>query len=197
MSSASTHSFPPALELSPRSLAQGQGMEFALAGSQLLILAEAGNPALDAFDGQASEYANQALVACPRTPHNAAALRNCLPWLQPQPHGLRTSAGMGDRLGLATPGHVRAVVATGSQVAPIFAQQSIREMARTGRTPQQVMDDATWGIFGEGWRGVVGADADHLKTPEDIDACLAAGFTFFTIDPGAQVNNAAESASPV
>ena len=40
-----------------------------------------------------------------------------------------------------------------------------------------------------------GADADHLKTTDDIDACLAAGFTFFTIDPGAHVNNRAESAS--
>jgi hypothetical protein len=99
---------------------------------------------------------------------------------------------MGDRLGLATPGHVRAVRATGSSIAPIFAQQSIREMARTGRTPQQVMDDATWGAFLEGWTGGVGADADHLKTPADIDACLAAGFTFYTIDPGAHVDNRAD-----
>ena len=69
---------------------------------------------------------------------------------------------MGDRIGLATPGHVHAVRAV-SGIAPIFAQQSIREMARTGRTPQQVMDDATWGIFQEGWSEGVGADADHLK----------------------------------
>ena len=34
-----------------------------------------------------------------------------------------------------------------------------------------------------------------LKTPEDIDACLAAGYTFFTIDPGAHVDNRAEIAS--
>ena len=101
---------------------------------------------------------------------------------------------MGDRIGLATPGHVRAVRAVGG-IAPIFAQQSMREMARTGRTPQQVMDDATWGIFQEGWREGVGADADHLKTPADIDVCLAAGFTFFTIDPGAQVDLRAEAAS--
>jgi hypothetical protein len=67
-------------------------------------------------------------------------------------------------------------------------------MTRTGRSPQQVMDDATWGIFAEGWQGGAGADADHLKTPADIDACLAAGFTFFTIDPGAHVDNRAESA---
>ena len=45
----------------------------------------------------------------PLTAANAAALRERLPWLRPQPLGLRTSAGCGDRLGLATPGHVRAV----------------------------------------------------------------------------------------
>ena len=38
----------------------------------------------------------------------------------------------------------------------------------------------------------MGADADHLKTPADIDACAAAGFSFFTIDPNAHVNDAAE-----
>ena len=101
---------------------------------------------------------------------------------------------MGDRIGLATPGHVRAVRATGGTVAPVFAQQSIREMARTERTPQQVMDDATWGIFQEGWQAGIGADADHLKTTEDIDACLAAGYSFFTIDPGEYVDNRAETA---
>ena len=99
----------------------------------------------------------------------------------------------GDRLGLATPGHVRACA--GGQIAPIFAQQSIREMTRTGRTPQQVMDDATWGIFAEGWRDGVGADADHLKSAADIDACAAAGFTFFTIDPGDHVDNSADDLS--
>ena len=68
-------------------------------------------------------------------------------------------------------------------------------MTRTGRTPQQVMDDATWGMFAEGWRDGVGADADHLKTAADIDACAAAGFTFFTIDPGDHVDDSADDLS--
>ncbi len=57
------------------------------------------------------------------------------------------------------------------------------------------MDDATWGMFAEGWQAGAGADADHLKTPADIDVCLAAGYTFFTIDPGDHVDNRAETAS--
>ena len=76
---------------------------------------------------------------------NAAALRARLPWLNPVALGLRTSAGFGDRLGQATPGHVQAARGTG--IAPIFAQQSVRENARTGRTPQQVMDDAHVGCI--------------------------------------------------
>ena len=97
--------------------------------------------------------------------------------------------GLGDRLGLATPGHIRAVRGTG--VKPVLAQQSIREMTRTRRTPQQVMDDALWGVFEEGFRDGFGADADHLKSTADIDATLAAGFRMFTIDPGEHVDNAA------
>jgi hypothetical protein len=140
-------------------------------------------------------------LACSLTPDNAAALRERLAWLRPRPLGLRTSAGCGDRLGLATPGHVRAVrhfqAAQGTAgIAPIFAQQSVRENARTGRTPQQVMDDAMWGVFQEGWRGPWGSDADHLKTPEDIDSFVAAGFTLYTIDPGDHVDSEAHAASP-
>jgi hypothetical protein len=133
------------------------------------------------------------ITLCPLMVTNAATLRQRLPWLRPRLLGLQTSAGCGDRLGLATPGHVRAVRQF-SGIAPIFAQQSMRENARTGRTPQQVMDDAMWGIFQEGWRQPWGADADHLKTTGDIDLCVAAGYTFFTIDPGDHVDNEAHTA---
>lgn len=187
------------LNISPRSLAIKDGVEFGLAqtdhGTQLVLLAPGASTALTAFKGEYSELSGNTLLVGKLDQHNAASLRDQLPWLQPQPLGLKTSAGMGDRIGLATPGHVRAMRITEGRIAPIFAQQSIREMTRTGRTPQQVMDDATWGIFQEGWQEGVGADADHLKTPEDIDACLSVGFTFFTIDPGAHVDNRAETAS--
>lgn len=64
----------------------------------------------------------------------------------------------------------------------------------TGRTPQQVLDEAMWGVFQEGWRQGYGADADHLKTPEEADRCVEAGFTFFTINPSAFVDNGADTA---
>ena len=129
----------------------------------------------------------------PITSRSAAWLRKTLLFLEAGTIGLKKSAGCGDRLGLATPGHVRAVRKTG--VAPIFAQQSVRENERTGRTPLQVMDDALWGVFQEGWRNGFGADADHLKTTAQVDSFAAAGYTFFTIDPGEYVNNDAEKLS--
>ncbi len=175
------------------------GVEYGLAqtatGRKLAVLALTPAAPLNRFEGECSELDGQILLIGPLSPQNAAALRACLGWLQPRLLGTRTSAGLGDRIGLATPGHVRAAQAVGG-VAPIFAQQSIREMTRTGRTPQQVIDDATWGCFQEGWQGDAGADADHLKTSADIDGCLAAGFTFYTIDPGAHVDNRAETAEP-
>jgi tagaturonate epimerase len=182
----------------PYSLVRQDGVEYGLSsasiGPNLVVLASPQVDVLSSFEGQPSELDGKTLLVGPLSPKNAAALRSQLAWLQPRLLGPATSAGLGDRIGLATPGHVRAVrVVRG--IAPIFAQQSIREMARTGRTPQQVMDDATWGVFQEGWQGGVGADADHLKTSADIDNCLAAGFTFFTIDPGSYVDNRAGSAS--
>ena len=87
----------------------------------------------------------------------------------PSPLGLQASFGFGDRTGLATPGHVAALKLAGKSVKPIFAQQSIREMTRTQRTPTQVMAEALKGMEKGGYSGQHGADADHLKVPEDVD----------------------------
>lgn len=124
------------------------------------------------------------------TPDNARAVRAHIPWLNPVPLGVRASMGLGDRLGLATPGHAWA--AEGQGIAPVFAQQSVRENVRTGRTPQQVLDDAMWGAFESGWRGDWGADADHVKTAEDLLPFVQAGFTSYTIDPGEYVDDEVE-----
>jgi hypothetical protein len=107
------------------------------------------------------------------------------------PLNLTPSFGFGDRLGLATPGHIAAV--KGTKFAPIFAQQSVRENTRTGRTPQQVMDDAKRAVDAAKWDSAWGADADHLKTVDDIPPFVEAGYTFFTIDPGEHVDNAADT----
>lgn len=183
------------LDIYPRSITEADGLTLFLArtpaGKRLGVLADDA-AALAAFTGEPSAQGQQTLLLCPLTAGNARALREAVPALKPRPLGLQTSAGCGDRMGLATPGHIRAARAVPG-IAMIYAQQSIREMTRTNRTPIEVMDDATWGIFQEGWRDGMGADADHLKTAEDIDACIPAGYTFFTFDPGSHVDSAADT----
>jgi hypothetical protein len=115
---------------------------------------------------------------------------------RPTTLGTKPSFGFGDRLGLATPGHAAALKRTGSGILPIFAQQSIREMTRTNRTPQQVMEDAQNGLRQAGYTGIQGADADHLKTPADVERTAQAGFVFFTIDPSGEVDAHADDYNP-
>jgi tagaturonate epimerase len=190
----------PGLRVRPDSVAQaGPGIEFAVVedapGDERLGVLRPSATSLPAdFEGETTDLGQQVLLVGPRSPGNVEALRRCLAWLRPQVLGLRTSAGFGDRLGLATPGHIRAIRAVGGGIAPVFAQQSIREMSRTQRSPRQVVDDATWGIFSAGWREPFGADADHLKTRADVEHCLDYGYTFWTIDPGDEVDVDAETA---
>lgn len=135
--------------------------------------------------------ANSTVVLAPMTPANAASIRKALRWTAPSSVGLSTSVGLGDRLGCATPGHVRAI--RGSGLTAVLAQQSIREMKRTRRTPQEVIDAATWGVLEAGYRDGFGSDADHLQEIEDIDNTRVAGFISFTIDPGKHVVSAADT----
>lgn len=162
-------------------------------GAEHALLVRAGRAAdLEPFEGTAAG----AVLEGPLSARNAAAVRSALPWLRPSPVGLHTSVGTGDRLGLATAGHARAFRHHGEGVRPVFAQQSIREMSRLGREPREVIDDATFGCVQAGWSGPVGADADHLKTTDDIARCLDAGFTTFTLDIGDHLRRVTGAPTP-
>ena len=110
---------------------------------------------------------------------------------KPSVLGLKRSFGFGDRLGLATPGHMDAIA--GTPYLGIFAQQSIRELNRTNRQPTDVLNAAATAVENTGWTQPWGADADHLQTQADVIRMAQAGFTFFTIDPSIHVNNNADS----
>jgi hypothetical protein len=183
------------IDVLPNSAVCVEDTEVGLTGADqnVAVLAPSGSRLLSGFEGESSAAGDRTLVLGPMNATNLNALRDLLPWLRPRLLGTRTSAGFGDRLGFATPGHIRALRAGGGGLAPIFAQQSIREMERTGRSPKEVLDEATWGVFAEGWQEGFGADADHLKSAEDIDACVAAGYSFFTFDPGEYVDDGAEA----
>ncbi len=138
----------------------------------------------EAHGQPAGQIGEMPVVLGPMDNANATVMRRLFGWTAPRPIGMRTSIGLGDRLGLATPGHIRAV--RGLDLGAVLAQQSIREMTRARRTPQDVIDDATWGVVQEGFYkgagGGFGADADHVRTPQDLAATVPAGFCMFTLD---------------
>lgn len=90
------------------------------------------------------------------------------------------SFGTGDRLGIVTPAHLEAL--NYSNIFPVLAQQSVRELTKTKRTWKDVISCAYWGCFEVGYEGFFGADADHVKDPENLKAACKAGFSMFTID---------------
>ena len=118
---------------------------------------------------------------CPLTAENGNALMNLFPYTKPQSHrGHPFTIGLGDRLGVATPGHVRIV--SQYDVFPILAQQSIRELNLTHRTFSDVISAAAFGVFQEGYKSGYGADGDHLKTKEEITYALNSGCSMITLD---------------
>ena len=163
-------------------------------GAKKLVVAVSASAEVDGQAPFVPETTLQAdattVLVCPLTPENAQKLREHFPWTAPVPLGTASALGCGDRLGLATPGHLRAV--RRGEARPVLAQQSIREMERTERSPQDVLDDATWAVFQDGFKDGFGADADHLKTPEHVDRCFDAGYTMYTIDPSDYVDNEAD-----
>jgi len=143
-----------------------------------------GTKLLLAAGARAADFAGEekdGLRCCPLTSENAAALMALFPYTKPQSHrGHPFTVGLGDRLGLATPGHVRAI--DGYGCFPILAQQSIRELNLTGRTFSDVIAAAAFGVMQEGYKGGYGADGDHLKTKDEITYALSSGCSMITLD---------------
>jgi len=131
--------------------------------------------------GDVVQSHDRALKRCALSHENAEVLRQRLPWTAPSSLRERqTTFGCGDRLGRATPGHLRAVCRY--DVAPVLAQQSIRELNLTGRTYENVVDDVTFLVLQEGYTAGFGADGDHLKTVDDINVAVDAGMAMITLD---------------
>ena len=135
----------------------------------------------ESFSGSTSKIDGVAIMSADLSWDNYLLLKERFPFIEPVSlRSRRTTVGCGDRLGLATPGHLRAV--SEFDVSPVLAQQSIRELTLTGRTYEGVVSDAAFLVFQEGYTHGYGADGDHLKTLNDIDIALAAGMPMITLD---------------
>ena len=168
----------------PESVKYAAGDWFAMArteqGKRLVVIGT--GESAEKFEGAGNGRAK----LCPLNSANAAALREVFPWTAPVPIGRKVSFGTGDRLGVATPGHLRAF--EGYDVFPVLAQQSMREMGRTGRSAQDVIDDAGWGVFEAGYTATFAADADHIKQEHEVLSCQKLGYTMFTIDASEHID---------
>lgn len=152
-------------------------------GRDMLLII--GDPA--GFDAKRLD-ANDEMYLAPLNHASAKKLRELFPFTAPKK--VLTSNrtfGVGDRLGLATPGHLR--VFKKYDALPVLAQQSIRELNLTGRGYQQVLDCATFAVFREGFRRGFGADGDHIKTIEEIDYAVSCGYTMLTLDCSKYIRN--------
>ncbi|MGI6180481.1 MAG: tagaturonate epimerase family protein [Agathobaculum sp.] len=111
----------------------------------------------------------------------AAVLHRLLPFTAPKPVLSRERTfGMGDRLGIATLGHIRA--AKKFDIYPVFAQQSMRELTLMCKTYDDVIDRVTFQVLQAGFTKGYGADGDHLKTLEEVNGAIASGCTMITLD---------------
>jgi len=121
------------------------------------------------------------------TYYNVLQLKEFFPYIWPKASSAKKSFGTGDRLGIVAAAHIEAF--KDKDIFPILAQQSMRELKRTGRTWQDVINDTVWGYFETGCKEPFGADADHVKKDSDLKSAAEYGFTMFTVDPSDYIQN--------
>lgn len=134
--------------------------------------------------------------ACPLTHQNRLVLNRYFDYTVPRAFGTDiATVGLGDRLGLASPGHIESIRDT--RAKPILAQQSIRELTLTNRTMNDMLDAACFAVFQEGYTGGFGADGDHIKEESDIQMALSLGVSMLTLDCSDQIPKSLEESSSI
>jgi hypothetical protein len=157
-------------------------------GEKKLVVCGSGAP-YNELNGTERSLSGGRAKICELSNENCLVIRKLFPYTSPSNHhGTDITVGFGDRLGLASPGHIRTI--GGKKVFPVLAQQSIRELNLTGRTYKDVLAAASWAVFQEGYTLGFGADGDHLKTAAEVQMAIDCGFTMITLDCSEHINNA-------
>ncbi len=156
-------------------------------GIKKLVICGEGE-SINEFTGSEQLLSNGKVKVCDLSNENCAVLRKLFSFTNPtNHHGKAITVGFGDRLGLASAGHIRTI--KGKKVFPVLAQQSIRELNLTGRTYKDVLAAASWAVFQEGYTLGFGADGDHLKTAAEVEMAIDCGFTMITLDCSEHIDN--------
>ncbi len=140
------------------------------------------------FEGESFFVGGRNYTIAELSHENAIILRAKFPFTAPIPVLKHPrSVGLGDRLGIATPGHAEAIEKYDAY--PVFAQQSIRELNLTNRTFENVLDCVSFAVFREGFTRGFGADGDHLKTVREVEYALSCGYSMITLDCSEHIKN--------
>ncbi len=178
------------LKIYPRSFCSKNGLWYGLIrtaqGKRLAVMGDRSHVLRDAFRGDCY-HRSSSLKLCDLTAENTECLMDLFPYTKPV--SLRSdpmTIGTEDRLGLATPGHIRAI--RKFQAHPVLVQHSIQETEKTGRNLPEVIRDAAWAVFQESYQEGYGADGDHLKSIRDVKSALDAGVSMITLDLSGRID---------
>jgi hypothetical protein len=119
--------------------------------------------------------------------NNAAVIRRFVKWAAPSACGTKgTSIGFSDWLGAA--GGCIAPLFAKKQVKPVLAEYSAADSVLLKRNFLEAVDAATWGVFETGYKEGYGANAEGLKSEEDIVKALLYGYSMIGLDCSDKIN---------
>ena len=172
------------LKIYPRSFCSKNGLWYGLIRTseavKLAVLGEKSHVLKDVFQGDCY-HQSSSLKVCDLSRENTECLMDLFPYTKPiSLRNYPMTIGAGDRLGLATPGHIRAV--RKFHAHPVLVQQSAKEEERKERNLTHLIQDAAWAAFQENYQEGYGADGDHLKSLEEVKRAVDAGASMITLD---------------
>ncbi|MGZ3493432.1 MAG: tagaturonate epimerase family protein [Thermodesulfobacteriota bacterium] len=181
----SLRSFPiDLLKIYPRSFRLKNGLWYGLIRTaealKLAVMGGRSHVLKDAFQGDCY-HQSSSLKLCDLTKENRGCLMDLFPYTKPI--SLRSypmTIGVGDPLGLANPGYIRAV--RKFQAHPVLARPSLKENERTATNLTQVIGDVAWVVFQENYQEGYGADGGHLNSLQEVKRVLDAGASMITLD---------------
>jgi len=178
------------LKIYPRSFCSKNGLGYGLIrtseGVKLAVLGERSHILRDSFQGDCY-HRSSSLKLCDLSTENTECLMDFFPYTKPiSLRNYPMTLGAGDRLGFATPGHIRAV--RKFHVHPVLTQQSLKENEGIGRNFTQLIRDAAWAVFQENYQEGYGADGDDLKTLQEVKRAMDAGASMITLDPSEKMD---------
>jgi len=124
--------------------------------------------------------------------NNAAVIRRFVKWAAPSACGTKgTSIGFSDWLGAA--GGCIAPLFVKKQVKPVLAEYSAADSVLLKRNFLEAVDAATWGVFETGYKEGYGANAEGLKSEEDIVKALLYGYSMIGLDCSDKIDSKIEA----